>query len=70
VSNAEEGAWVLAEREAQKQGDDSEKGVGAGAGVLHFELVRPIVVDWNNGRVVVGGSEEEVRKLVETLPHE
>lgn len=57
VSNVDEGARMLAESEAP-----------GGVGMLHVELVRPIVVDWNNGRVVVGDNEAEVRKLVETLP--
>lgn len=54
----DEGARVLAEKE------------GAGGEGGEVDLVRPIVVDWNNGRVVVGGNEEEVRKLVETLPED
>ena len=37
---------------------------------MEVELVRPILVDWNNGRVVVGADEEEVRNLVETLPED
>ena len=76
VSNVDEGARALAESEEGKREDVGGGGAaGAGAvlaseavGMLHVELVRPIVVDWNNGRVVIGDKEEEVRKLVETLP--
>ncbi|OXV09084.1 hypothetical protein Egran_03153 [Elaphomyces granulatus] len=28
------------------------------------DLVRPVVVDWTNGRAVVGGAESEILKLV------
>ncbi|GAB7355064.1 hypothetical protein MBLNU459_g5656t2 [Dothideomycetes sp. NU459] len=31
---------------------------------------RPVVVDWGNGRAVVGDSESEILKLVKSLPHE
>ncbi|EGP92432.1 unnamed protein product [Zymoseptoria tritici ST99CH_1A5] len=31
---------------------------------------RPITVDWNNGRAVVGENESEILKLVKTLPKE
>lgn len=60
---------------AEKGTRNLAEGGGEGVGVLHVEFVRPVLVDWNNGRVVVGGNEEdlkrleeEVKKLVETLP--
>ncbi|KAG0128301.1 thioredoxin-like protein [Tuber indicum] len=31
-------------------------------------MVRPLLVDWNNGRAVVGGDEGAVLRLLETLP--
>ncbi|KAI6849863.1 hypothetical protein KC332_g2635 [Hortaea werneckii] len=31
---------------------------------------RPVTVDWNNGRAVVGDDESELMKLVRTLPKE
>ncbi|CZT24522.1 uncharacterized protein RCC_10247 [Ramularia collo-cygni] len=31
---------------------------------------RPITVDWNNGRAVVGESESEIMKLVKSVPSE
>jgi len=31
-------------------------------------LVRPLVVDWNNGRVVVGDNESKVKELIDSLP--
>jgi len=73
ISSFDEGARALAEKEAKSLAEEAEGGVG----VLRVELVRPILVDWNNGRVVVGGNEEdlkrfeeEVKKLVETLPED
>ncbi|KAI5799483.1 thioredoxin-like protein [Pyronema domesticum] len=33
-------------------------------------FTRPTVVDWNNGRVVIGPDEKAVKKLVETLPRD
>ncbi|KAF8428349.1 thioredoxin-like protein [Tirmania nivea] len=73
ISTFSEGARALAEKESKNLAEEG----GKGPGVLNIELVRPIVVDWNNGRVVVGGNEEdlkrleeEVKKLVETLPED
>ena len=71
MSNVDEGARALAESEEGKREDVGGGGAvlaSEAVGMLHVELVRPIVVDWNNGRVVIGDKEEEVRKLVETLP--
>nr|POE79504.1 putative redox protein fmp46, mitochondrial [Quercus suber] len=31
---------------------------------------RPVIVDWNNGRAVVGDDESEILKLVKSLPKE
>ncbi|MCJ1335711.1 hypothetical protein MMC09_000984 [Bachmanniomyces sp. S44760] len=31
---------------------------------------RPVVVDWNNGRAVVGENESEILKMLSTLPKE
>ncbi|RMY47063.1 hypothetical protein D0865_08900 [Hortaea werneckii] len=31
---------------------------------------RPVTVDWNNGRAVVGDDESELMRLVRTLPKE
>ncbi|CAK4031619.1 hypothetical protein CB0940_01988 [Lecanosticta acicola] len=31
---------------------------------------RPVTVDWNNGRAVVGDNESEIMKLVRTIPKE
>ena len=31
-------------------------------------MVRPLLVDWNNGWAVVGGDEGAVLRLLETLP--
>ncbi|KAK8210281.1 hypothetical protein M8818_003448 [Zalaria obscura] len=31
---------------------------------------RPLVVDWNNGRAVVGDNEPEIVKLLKTIPKE
>ena len=75
MSSVDEGARMLAENEGEREGKGGGDGGGGGApvvekGMLHIELARPIVVDWNNGRVVVGDNEEEVRRLVETLPTE
>ncbi|KAG0642440.1 thioredoxin-like protein, partial [Tuber brumale] len=39
-----------------------EEGGGGGG------MVRPLLVDWNNGRAVVGGDESAVLRLLETLP--
>ncbi|KAF2479650.1 thioredoxin-like protein [Neohortaea acidophila] len=33
-------------------------------------FTRPVVVDWNNGRAVVGDNESEIMKLVRSLPKE
>lgn len=73
ISSFDEGVRALAEKEAKNLAEEG----GVGVGTLHVELVRPILVDWNNGRVVVGGNEEdlkrlreEVKKLVETLPED
>ncbi|KAH0553147.1 hypothetical protein GP486_006667 [Trichoglossum hirsutum] len=29
---------------------------------------RPLIVDWNNGRAVIGDNESEILKMLETLP--
>ncbi|KAL7273603.1 hypothetical protein RUND412_003528 [Rhizina undulata] len=31
-------------------------------------LLRPLLVDWNNGRAVLGADEKKVKELVDTLP--
>jgi len=48
------------EGEGRKEG---KEGGGGGGG-----MVRPLLVDWNNGRAVVGGDEGAVLRLLETLP--
>ena len=70
ISSFNEGSRALAEKEAKSLAENR-------GGLLDVELVRPILVDWNNGRVVVGGDEEdskrfeeEVKRLVETLPED
>ena len=42
---------------------EGKEGGGGGGG-----MVRPLLVDWNNGRAVVGGDEGAVLRLLETLP--
>ncbi|RPA99114.1 hypothetical protein L873DRAFT_1739202 [Choiromyces venosus 120613-1] len=53
---------------ARSEGDAvkllSEMGGGGGEG----GMVRPLLVDWNNGRAVVGADEGAVLRLLETLP--
>ncbi|GAB7344783.1 hypothetical protein MBLNU457_3248t1 [Dothideomycetes sp. NU457] len=44
-----------------KDGEDAIKMIGKGS-----VLKRPLVVDWNNGRVVAGDSESEILKLLKT----
>ncbi|KAI5846062.1 thioredoxin-like protein [Tricharina praecox] len=39
-----------------------------GGEVSSEKVLRPLLVDWNNGRVVLGGDEKAIQKLVETLP--
>ncbi|KAI5809976.1 thioredoxin-like protein [Peziza echinospora] len=55
VDNSDEGARKLADQAA------AEKSTA-------ISLHRPILVDWNNGRVVLGGDINEVKTLVNTLP--
>jgi len=44
------------------------EGEGGGGGGGGGGMVRPLLVDWNNGRAVVGGDESAVLRLLETLP--
>jgi len=46
---------------ARSEGD-AAKLLGGGG------MVRPLLVDWNNGRAVVGADEGAVLRLLETLP--
>lgn len=47
--------------------EEGGKGEGKTGGENGDRFVRPVVVDWGNGRVVVGGDERGVRGLVEGL---
>ncbi|CUS13860.1 unnamed protein product [Tuber aestivum] len=49
---------------ARSEGDAVRMLSGGEAG----RMVRPLLVDWNNGRAVVGGDEGAVLRLLETLP--
>ena len=51
------------EGEGRKEGKEGGGGRGGGG-----EIVRPLLVDWNNGRAVVGRDEGAVLRLLETLP--
>ncbi|KAL0636043.1 hypothetical protein Q9L58_004949 [Maublancomyces gigas] len=39
----------------------------AGPGISE-RVLRPLLVDWNNGRAVLGADEKAVQSLVDTLP--
>ncbi|KAI5851229.1 thioredoxin-like protein [Morchella snyderi] len=52
---------AASEREAMKALD--EDGEGASERVL-----RPLLVDWNNGRTVIGADESAIKNLIDTLP--
>ncbi|KAF8472627.1 hypothetical protein BDZ91DRAFT_846141 [Kalaharituber pfeilii] len=53
VSQSEEGAGELAAKEGNRL-----EGV---------DIVRPLLVDWNNGRVVVGDDDAAVKKIIESI---
>lgn len=33
-----------------------------------MRVLRPLLVDWNNGRAVIGADEKAIKNIVETLP--
>ncbi|KAK2790406.1 hypothetical protein FQN51_002493 [Onygenales sp. PD_10] len=39
---------------------------GSGGG----EFIRPVVVDWNNGKAVIGDNESEIMRLVSQIPED
>ncbi|TGZ85391.1 hypothetical protein EX30DRAFT_337756 [Ascodesmis nigricans] len=39
-----------------------------GGEISSERLLRPLLVDWNNGRAVLGPDEVSVRRLLQTLP--
>ena len=45
-----------------EEGKEGKEGGGGGG------MVRPLLIDWNNGRAVVGRDEGAVLRLLETLP--
>ncbi|KAI5804903.1 hypothetical protein EDC01DRAFT_610640, partial [Geopyxis carbonaria] len=47
---------------------DAVKILEEGGPVSSERVLRPLLVDWNNGRAVLGADEKAIQNLVDTLP--
>ncbi|KAH8153520.1 uncharacterized protein LAJ45_02333 [Morchella importuna] len=52
---------ATSEREAMKALEEGGENVSE-------RVLRPLLVDWNNGRAVLGADESAIKNLVDTLP--